>query len=51
MQMKDSVPAVIEFLNGRFKGDSGGHDMEHSLRVCRNAVRIQSSEGGDLETI
>jgi uncharacterized protein len=29
------------------EGDDGSHDIAHILRVFRNAMRIQTSEGGD----
>lgn len=41
------VGAVME----RFSGDSGGHDVQHTLRVRDNAVRIWSEEGGDRDII
>lgn len=39
------------FIRERFTGDSGGHDVEHSLRVCRTAESICRAEGGDMRTV
>jgi uncharacterized protein len=32
-------------------GDDGSHDAAHILRVFRNAMRIQSAEGGDPQVL
>ena len=34
-----------------FAGDSGGHDIHHTLRVERLAVSIQETEGGDPDLV
>lgn len=37
-----------EYAERLFAGEAGGHDLQHTLRVERNAMRIQREEGGDL---
>lgn len=32
-----------------FTGDYSGHDMQHTMRVCRTAVKIAEKEGADVE--
>lgn len=33
------------------EGDDGSHDLAHILRVFKNAMRIQASEGGDAKIL
>ncbi len=33
------------------EGDDGSHDLAHILRVFKNAMRIQTSEGGDARVL
>jgi uncharacterized protein len=33
------------------EGDDGSHDLAHILRVFKNALRIQASEGGDARIL
>ena len=50
--MDPSVSArIIEALTERFSSDSSGHDMDHTLRVARTSMAIQSAEGGDPDII
>jgi uncharacterized protein len=54
--MPMSVFAPYEDLAGQLAGHGfdpgdGSHDLSHLLRVFRNAMRIQASEGGDAEII
>ena len=37
---------AIAYVQDLFKGESGGHDAAHTLRVYRNAMRIAESEPG-----
>ncbi len=47
-----TIPATIAYIQDLFRGNSGGHDAEHSLRVYRNALRIAESEKGrDTEIV
>ena len=43
--------AIVREVRDRFSGDSGGHDIEHTFRVVRNAMHISSIEGGDADVI
>ena len=46
------VEAAIEFVKTLFQNNSGGHDVEHTMRVYRNAMRIAEKEqGADNEII
>ena len=51
--MNDAIiTAAIAFIQDLFRGNSGGHDAEHSLRVYRNALLIAEGEPGcDTEII
>lgn len=40
-----------DFLESLFEGDSGGHDIWHTMRVHDLAVTICRQEGGDLDTV
>ncbi|MBE7003955.1 MAG: HD domain-containing protein [Ruminococcaceae bacterium] len=46
------ITAAIEYIQDLFRGNSGGHDAEHSLRVYRSALRIAEGEkGSDTEIV
>ena len=46
------ITAAIEYIQDLFRGNSGGHDAEHSLRVYRNALCIAEGEPGcDMEIV
>ena len=51
--MNDAIiPATISYIQDLFRGNSGGHDAAHSLRVYRTALLIAEGEPGcDLETV
>ena len=51
--MNDAIiPATIAYIQDLFRGNSGGHDAAHSLRVYRNALRIAEGEPGcDMEIV
>ncbi|MBO4569184.1 MAG: HD domain-containing protein [Candidatus Methanomethylophilaceae archaeon] len=40
-----------EFARRLFEGDSGGHDIYHTLRVCAVATAICREEGGDMDVV
>lgn len=47
-----TIPATIAYIQDLFRGNSGGHDAAHSLRVYRNALRIAEGEPGcDTEIV
>ncbi len=47
-----TIPATIAYIQDLFRGNSGGHDTAHSLRVYRNALRIAEGEPGcDTEIV
>ena len=41
---EDIVSNAISYVTELFRGDAGGHDTEHSLRVYRNAMRLADAE-------
>ena len=44
--MNDAIiAAAAAYIRELFRGNSGGHDAEHSLRVYRGALRIAAGEG------
>ena len=46
------IPAAIACIQDLFRGNAGGHDAAHSLRVYRNALRILEEEPGcDTEIV
>ena len=45
------IRRATEYITALFAGDSSGHDADHTLRVCRLAVRLAETEGADLETV
>ena len=38
--------AAIAYIKDLFANDHGGHDVDHSLRVYRNAMQIADTEPG-----
>lgn len=38
------IASAIAYIQDLFRGNSGGHDAEHSLRVYRGALRIAEEE-------
>ena len=38
------IDRAVSFIEELFRGNAGGHDAEHSLRVYRNALRIAEEE-------
>ena len=47
-----TIPAAIAYIQDLFRGNSGGHDAAHSLRVYHNALRIAEDEPGcDTEIV
>ena len=51
--MNDAIiTATIAYIQDLFRGNSGGHDAAHSLRVYRNALLIAEGEPGcDTEIV
>ena len=45
------INRAMDFAREIFAGDGSGHDLDHSLRVYRMAVRIAEEEGADIETV
>ena len=47
-----TIEAAIEYVKTLFQNNSGGHDVEHTMRVYRNAMRIAEREReADIEII
>lgn len=47
-----TIEAAIEYVKTLFQNNSGGHDVEHTMRVYRNAMRITENEpGADREIV
>ena len=46
MQESDLTKKAILYVNELFRGNAGGHDAAHTLRVYRNAMLIAESEPG-----
>ena len=42
----DIISRAMQYIQELFRGNAGGHDAEHSLRVYRNAMRIADAEPG-----
>lgn len=38
------ITAATAYIQDLFRGNSGGHDADHSLRVYRNALRLAADE-------
>lgn len=45
------IEAAKEFAREIFAQDYSGHDLDHTLRVCRTAEHIARQEGADLQTV
>lgn len=47
-----AISTAITYIQDLFRGNSGGHDAAHSLRVYRTALLIaESEEGCDMEIV
>lgn len=44
MQEMNITDAAVEYIRTLFSGNCGGHDVEHTLRVYRNALLIAEQE-------
>lgn len=44
MQEMNIIDAAVEYIRTLFSGNCGGHDVEHTLRVYRNALLIAEQE-------
>ena len=50
--MQKIIDAAMEYIRVLFAADHGGHDLQHSLRVYRNALTLAEEEPGcDLLTV
>ncbi len=50
--MENIVEAAVEYVAGLFRGNAGGHDAAHTLRVYRSAILIAEKEkSGDPEIV
>lgn len=47
----DLTKLAREYAGKIFAGDSGGHDLDHTLRVYRMALNIAENEGADTEIV
>ena len=45
------IRAAEAFVRELFSGNAGGHDVEHTLRVFRNAMRLADTEPGCDRTV
>ena len=45
------IADAIEFVKDLFASDFSGHDLHHTLRVCRMAERLAEAEHADRETV
>lgn len=45
------LDAAKAFAREIFKDDHSGHDLDHTLRVCRTAAHIAEREGADLTLV
>ena len=47
-----AITAAVAYIRDLFRGNAGGHDAAHSLRVYRGALRIAEGEPEcDMETV
>ncbi|BBE30831.1 phosphohydrolase [Tepiditoga spiralis] len=47
----DYIKKTYEFIKKEISFQEGSHNLDHTLRVLKNAVDIQKKEGGDYEII
>lgn len=47
----DEMKKIRQFVRRRLAGNRCGHDLDHTLRVFRNALSLQAVCGGDLQVI
>ena len=45
------IKKAMEFAKSVFALDASGHDFDHTMRVCRMAVRIAEEEGADTDIV
>ena len=48
---KQLVEEAIAYISDLFKDNSDGHDLDHSLRVYRNAMKIAEKENGQISMV
>lgn len=46
-----TIRAAQTYVRACFAGDASGHDVHHTLRVWRSAVRIAAKEGADQRIV
>ncbi len=51
MQEMNVTDAAMEYIRTLFSDNCGGHDVEHTLRVYRNALLIAEYEECDLDIV
>ena len=39
------IQKAMDYVADLFRGDAGGHDAQHTMRVFRNAMAIAEQEG------
>ena len=50
--MRKTINDAVEYVTQLFKGNSGGHDVSHTVRVYRNALAISEKEtGADTDVV
>lgn len=49
--MFDKYSHLIQSIKSDFDSDTSGHDWFHIERVCKNALDIQKTEGGNLDVV
>lgn len=49
--MEDVIKKVELLVKEKLANDASGHDWHHIQRVYRNAMHIQSKEGGDFKVV
>ena len=49
--MENVIFAAENYIREVFSSDSSGHDVAHTLRVCRMAEIIARQEGADVSIV
>lgn len=49
--MQAAVKAAIDYVQEFFRRDASGHDAQHTLRVCRTALRLAEAERADRDIV